>query len=63
MTKYDCSSADINPIGGISKGDLNKMINYVSEKYNVPTLKTIAEAPPTVKIYYYYYYYSIIYFI
>ena len=23
MTKYDCSSADINPIGGISKGDLH----------------------------------------
>ena len=31
MTKYDCSSADINPIGGISKGDLSKMIHYVSE--------------------------------
>ena len=22
MTKYDCSSADVNPIGGISKVDL-----------------------------------------
>ena len=22
MTKYDCSSADINPIGGVSKTDL-----------------------------------------
>lgn len=24
MTKYDCSSADINPIGGISKTDLRR---------------------------------------
>jgi NAD+ synthase (glutamine-hydrolysing) len=26
MTKYDCSSADINPIGGISKGDLKRFL-------------------------------------
>ena len=26
MTKYDCSSADINPIGGISKGDLKRLL-------------------------------------
>lgn len=49
MTKYDCSSADINPIGGISKGDLSKMIHFVAERYNTPSLKTIAEAPPTVR--------------
>lgn len=33
MTKYDCSSADINPIGGISKTDLRKFLNYAKEKY------------------------------
>lgn len=26
LTKYDCSSADINPIGGISKTDLKRFI-------------------------------------
>ena len=26
MTKYDCSAADINPIGGISKGDLKRFL-------------------------------------
>lgn len=26
MTKYDCSSADINPIGGISKTDLRRYV-------------------------------------
>lgn len=48
MTKYDCSSADINPIGGISKGDLSRMLLYVSEKYQIPSLRYIAEATPTV---------------
>ena len=28
MTKYDCSSADINPIGGISKGDLRSFLHF-----------------------------------
>lgn len=30
LTKYDCSSADINPIGGISKTDLKSFILYAS---------------------------------
>ena len=30
MTKYDCSSADINPIGGISKTDLRSFLRYIS---------------------------------
>ncbi|EDS27735.1 glutamine-dependent NAD(+) synthetase [Culex quinquefasciatus] len=32
MTKYDCSSADINPIGGISKTDLKRFLLYAKEK-------------------------------
>jgi NAD+ synthase (glutamine-hydrolysing) len=48
MTKYDCSSADINPIGGIAKGDLKKMLIFVSEKFQAPSLRLIAEATPTV---------------
>ncbi|TGZ65510.1 hypothetical protein CRM22_005827 [Opisthorchis felineus] len=27
-TKYDCSSADLNPIGGISKADLRRFVHY-----------------------------------
>ena len=30
LTKYDCSSADINPIGGISKTDLKSFILYAA---------------------------------
>lgn len=32
MTKYDCSSADVNPIGGISKTDLRKFLFYAKDK-------------------------------
>jgi NAD+ synthase (glutamine-hydrolysing) len=28
LTKYDCSSADINPIGGINKTDLKAFLHY-----------------------------------
>ena len=38
MTKYDCSSADLNPIGGISKADLRRFIPYAAEKFNLPSL-------------------------
>ena len=37
MTKYDCSSADINPIGGISKTDLRSFCRYMAPRY--PELK------------------------
>lgn len=48
MTKYDCSSADLNPIGGMSKGDLKKMLLWVAEHNNLGVLKEIASAAPTV---------------
>lgn len=31
MTKYDCSSADLNPIGSISKMDLKKLLTWAGE--------------------------------
>jgi NAD+ synthase (glutamine-hydrolysing) len=50
MTKYDCSSADLNPIGAISKGDLKKMLIWASEKYEWDVLAEIAGAPPTAEL-------------
>jgi NAD+ synthase (glutamine-hydrolysing) len=50
MTKYDCSSADINPIGGICKVDLKRLMIYASEKYQLPILEEIANAPPTAEL-------------
>jgi len=50
MTKYDCSSADLNPIGAINKKDLEKMLIFASEKYGIPALLEIAHAPPTAEL-------------
>jgi NAD+ synthase (glutamine-hydrolysing) len=50
MTKYDCSSADLNPIGAISKGDLKKMLLWASERYGHDVLAEIAGAPPTAEL-------------
>jgi NAD synthase len=35
MTKYDCSSADVNPIGGISKTDLRRFLIYANKRYAI----------------------------
>lgn len=50
FTKYDCSSADINPIGGISKTDLKKFLSYYAEHFQVTALKSILSAPPTAEL-------------
>ncbi|XP_054266453.1 glutamine-dependent NAD(+) synthetase isoform X2 [Macrosteles quadrilineatus] len=50
MTKYDCSSADVNPIGGISKTDLKKFLVYAKDKYNLPVLEDIMSAAPTAEL-------------
>jgi NAD+ synthase (glutamine-hydrolysing) len=51
MTKYDCSSADLNPIGAISKGDLKQMLLWASDRYKgFGVLKEIAGAPPTAEL-------------
>ena len=50
MTKYDCSSADLNPIGGINKTDLKKFLIYFSERVKIPVFKEVAEALPTAEL-------------
>lgn len=50
MTKYDCSSADINPIGGFSKADLKKFLALAKERLNLPVLGDILGAPPTAEL-------------
>ncbi len=39
LTKYDCSSADLNPIGGISKTHLREFIAYAEKEFQLPILK------------------------
>jgi NAD+ synthase (glutamine-hydrolysing) len=50
LTKYDCSAADLNPIGGISKADLRRFITYAIDKFHFPELSGILVAPPTAEL-------------
>lgn len=50
FTKYDCSSADINPIGGISKTDLKSFLLHCVETFQLTALKGILAAPPTAEL-------------
>lgn len=50
MTKYDCSSADINPIGGISKTDLRRFLHYMKQKFEIAVIGEIIDAPPTAEL-------------
>jgi len=50
MTKYDCSSADINPIGGISKTDLKRFLLWASKNRNIPSLESVVKATPTAEL-------------
>ncbi|KAK3814725.1 MAG: glutamine-dependent NAD(+) synthetase with GAT domain-containing protein [Linnemannia elongata] len=50
FTKYDCSSADINPIGGISKSDLRRFIAYAQLAFNMPILGSFLDATPTAEL-------------
>ena len=43
LTKYDCSSADVNPIGGISKKDLSSFLRFASTEYDLPILESFIE--------------------
>nr|XP_020469362.1 glutamine-dependent NAD(+) synthetase [Monopterus albus] len=50
FTKYDCSSADINPIGGISKTDLKSFLHYCVQQFQLTALRGILDAPPTAEL-------------
>ena len=50
LTKYDCSSADINPIGGISKTDLKSFIAWAQTNFDLPILKDFIDAVPTAEL-------------
>lgn len=50
LTKYDCSSADINPIGSISKTDLKRFIRWACNEFSLPILEEFIEATPTAEL-------------
>ncbi|CAH9109387.1 unnamed protein product [Cuscuta epithymum] len=50
LTKYDCSSADINPIGSISKMDLRTFLRWAAIHLGYSSLVDIEAAPPTAEL-------------
>ncbi|KAL6579248.1 hypothetical protein OROMI_009464 [Orobanche minor] len=50
LTKYDCSSADINPIGSISKHDLRRFLKWAAVNLGYSSLAEIETAPPTAEL-------------
>lgn len=50
LTKYDCSSADLNPIGAISKLDLKRFIAWAETAFALPVLHDFLTATPTAEL-------------
>lgn len=50
MTKYDCSSADINPIGSIDKAALKDFIAWAQVEFDMPCLEDFLTATPTAEL-------------
>merc|ERR1719218_578692 len=49
-TKYDCSAADINPIGGINKRDLKAFLKWAAVHRGIGVLEDVANATPTAEL-------------
>eukprot|EP00920_Eleutheroschizon_duboscqi_P000806 GHVT01002075.1.p1 GENE.GHVT01002075.1~~GHVT01002075.1.p1 ORF type:complete len:450 (-),score=9.67 GHVT01002075.1:217-1566(-) len=52
LTKYDCSSGDINPIGSISKMDLKEFLKWAAhpDHLGYEVLRDIVQAVPTAEL-------------
>ncbi|WOK99797.1 hypothetical protein Cni_G08509 [Canna indica] len=50
LTKYDCSSADINPIGSVSKQDLRSFLRWAALHLHYSSLAEVEAAPPTAEL-------------
>ena len=50
LTKYDNSSADINPIGSISKVDLRRFLRWAAAQQGYTALLKVVEAVPTAEL-------------
>lgn len=50
LEQYDCSSADINPIGSISKQDLRAFLRWAAVNLEYSSLADVEAAPPTAEL-------------
>ena len=49
-TKYDCSSADVNPIGDLNKQHIRNFLVWAAQEFNYPVLIKVKEATPTAEL-------------
>ncbi|EOD40799.1 hypothetical protein EMIHUDRAFT_460331 [Emiliania huxleyi CCMP1516] len=49
-TKYDCSAADLNPIGGVNKRDLKAFLEWAGRERGIGVLARVADAPPSAEL-------------
>lgn len=50
VTKYDTSSADLDPIGGIAKADLRRFLAWARDAFDVPVLDDVLAAAPSAEL-------------
>ncbi|VDD85859.1 unnamed protein product [Enterobius vermicularis] len=50
VTKYDCSAADLNPIGSVLKRDLRSVLRYARDTMGLSSLSQIIDAEPTAEL-------------
>jgi NAD+ synthase (glutamine-hydrolysing) len=50
LTKYDCSAADLNPIGSVSKVDLKQFLEWAAGSLGYQALVDVRNAEPTAEL-------------
>lgn len=50
LTKHDCSSADLSPIGSFSKLEIRDFIRWASTAFALPILNEFLDATPTAEL-------------
>lgn len=50
LTKYDCSSGDINPIGSMSKSSLKDYLRWNRDIQGIKFVDTVLNATPTAEL-------------
>lgn len=50
LTKYDCSSADLNPIGSLSKIALKKFLLYCHQEEGIRSLEGVLKIEPSAEL-------------
>ena len=50
LTKYDCSSADLNPIGSLSKNRVKSFLKYCSEEKGIKSIDNVLNLIPSAEL-------------